>query len=203
MGSVKPRPYRLQQRQAGVDETRSRIVAAARGVLGSGDSFSIEAVARRARVARLTVYDRFGTREALLEAVFDDLAETGGLTRLPEAFTQADPIAGLGQFVAIFCDFYSAHRVVLRRLHALEVLGRGVSAETDRNSRRLQGLRVLLGRVASGGHPESGTDDVARTVHALTSFAFIDELAGAHADPTEVTPQIVALVNVAAHLGTG
>ena len=121
--------------------------------------------------------------------------------RLPEAFTHADPVAALDQFVAIFCGFYSAHRVVLRRLRALEVLGRGVSAETDRNSRRLQGLRVLLERVASAGYPESGTDDVAHTVHALTSFAFIDELAGAEVDPADLTPQIVALVHAAAHLG--
>lgn len=203
MGSVKPRAYRLQQRQAGVDETRARIVAAARGLLASSDSFSIEAVGRWARVARLTVYDRFGTREALLEAVFDDLAESGGLTRLPEAFTQPDPVAGLEQFVAIFCGFYSTHRLVLRRLHALEVLRRGVSAETDRNPRRLQGLRVLLGRLASGGHPEAGTEEVAHTVHALTSFAFIDELAGADADAADVTPQIVALVNAAARLDPG
>lgn len=183
-----------------MDATRARIVAAARAVLGSGDSFSIEAVAREARVARLTVYDRFGTREALLEAVFDDLAASGGLMRLPEAFTEADPIAGLERFVAIFCGFYSTHRLVLRRLHALEVLGRGVAAESDRNDRRLQGLRVLLGRVASVGHPDSGTDLVARTVHALTSFAFIDELAGEDADPAGVVPQIVALVKAAAHL---
>jgi AcrR family transcriptional regulator len=200
MGSVKPRPYRLQQRQAGVDETRSRIVAAARRVLGSRDSFSIDAVAREAGVARLTVYDRFGTREGLLDVVFDDLAESGGLTRLPEAFTEADPVAGLERFVAIFCGFYAAHRPVLRRLHALEVLGRGVSAETDRNSRRLQGLRVLLGRVAEEGHTSAGTEDVAHTVHALTSFAFIDELSGADAEPLDIAPRIVALVRVAAHL---
>jgi AcrR family transcriptional regulator len=199
MGSVKPRPYRLQQRQAGVDETRSRIVAAARAVLGGSDSFSIEAVAREAHVARLTVYDRFGTREALLEAVFDVLAESGGLIRLPEAFTQDDPIAGLEQFIAIFCGFYSAHRGVLRRLHALEVLGRGVAAETDRNSRRLQGLRVLLGRALAGDRA-SGTDEVVHAVHALTSFAFVDEFTGPGRDPASVAPQIVGLVMAVAHL---
>jgi AcrR family transcriptional regulator len=200
MGSVKPRSYRLQQRQTGIDETRSRIIAGARGVLGSRDSFSIDAVAREAGVARLTVYDRFGTREGLLEAVFDDLAESGGLIRLPEAFTDADPVAGLERFVAIFCGFYSAHRAVLRRLHALEVLGRGVAAETDRNSRRLQGLHVLLGRAAEAGHPSAGADDVARAIHALTSFAFIDELAGTDAEPIDIVPRVVTLVRAAAHL---
>ena len=65
---------------------RSRILAAARAVLVGGDAFTLEAVAREAGVARITIYDRFGGREALVEAIFDDLAESGGLTRLPEAF---------------------------------------------------------------------------------------------------------------------
>ena len=176
MGSVKPRPYRLQQRQSGMDETRSRIIAAARGVLGGADAFSIEAVAREAAVARLTVYDRFGTREALLEE-HRRPSGLGGLMRLPEAFTEADPVAGLELLVAIFCGFYTAHRVVLRRLRALEVLGRGVSAETDRNARRLSAIQFLLSRIVAAGHASAAPDEVSYTVQALTSFAFVDELA--------------------------
>src|SRR2546422_6186455 len=71
-----PRPYRLGRRQAAVDQTRARILKAARALLvarGNTD-FSIEAVARRARVTRATVYQRFGSRPNLLEALFDDLA---------------------------------------------------------------------------------------------------------------------------------
>lgn len=196
---MSPRPYRLQQRRVGVDATRQRIVEAARKVLVSGDPFSIDASAREAGVARLTIYDHFGTREALLEAVFDDLAESGGLTRLPEAFTQADPTQGLERFVLLFCDFYSVHRVVLRRLHALAVLGRGADVIGSREARRLLGLQTLLARVATSGHPGADAAEIVRVTHALTSFAFVDELA-ADDDVLLMAPQVVALVKGAVRL---
>jgi AcrR family transcriptional regulator len=197
---MSPRPYRMQQRLAGVDATRARIVASARQVLVSGDSFSLEAVASDAGVARLTIYDRFGGRDALLEAVFDDLAESGGLMRLPEAFADPDPVAALERFVVIFCGFYATHRIVLRRLNALAVLRSGTSAQTDRNPRRLQGLHVLLGRIADGGNPLAGTPDVVRLVHVLTGFAFVDELSGPDRDPADIAPHVVALVRTVAHI---
>src|SRR2546428_10724667 len=70
--SMPPRPYRLGRRQAAVDRTRARILTAARALLvarGNTD-FSIEAVARRARVTRATVYQRSGSRPQLLAAPF-------------------------------------------------------------------------------------------------------------------------------------
>jgi AcrR family transcriptional regulator len=197
---MSPRPYRMQQRRAGIDATRARIIASARSVLVSGDTFSLDAVARDAGVARLTIYDRFGTRDALLEAVFDDLAESGGLLRLPEAFSDPDPVAALERFVAIFCDFYATHRLLLRRLNALMVLRPETIVHADRNARRLQGLQVLLARVTETGHPLSGTPEAVHTAHVLTGFAFVDELSGLDGDPTAVAPQVVALVRAAAHL---
>ncbi len=190
----------MQQRLAGVDATRARIVASARQVLLSGDAFSIDAVAREAGVARLTIYDHFGNRDVLLEAVFDDLAESGGLTHLPEAFGEPDPVVALERFVAIFCAFYSTHRLVLRRLNALAVLRPGTSAQTDRNPRRLQGLGVLLNRVAQAGHPLAGAPDVVHLVHVLTGFAFVDELSGPDHDPVDAAPQLFALVRTVAHI---
>jgi AcrR family transcriptional regulator len=190
----------MQQRLAGMDATRARIIAAARQQLLSGNAFSLDAVACDAGVARLTIYDRFGTREALLEAVFDDLGESGGLIRLPEAFTDPDPIDALERFVVIFCDFYSTHRLVLRRLNALAVLRPGNVAHTDRNPRRLQGLRVLLGRIADAGHPLAGSPDVLHMVHVLTGFAFVDELSGPDREPVDVAWQVVALARTVAHV---
>ena len=191
---MSPRPYRMQQRLAGMDATRARIVEAARETLAGEEHFTLDAVARRAGVARLTIYDRFGSREALVEAVFDDLAEAGGLVRLPEAFGDPDPVAALKRFVEIFCGFYSTHRLLLRRLNAQAVLGRGASGQPDRNLRRLQGLQVLLKRVAETGRAPAATPTVLRTAHVLTGFAFIDELAGPDRDPNDVAPNIADLV---------
>jgi len=152
---MSPRTYRMTRRQDLVDSTRTRILDAALLVLVSGKRFSVDAVAREAKVTRVTVYDRFGTREALVESTFDRLAETGGLTMLPRAFTQSDPLGALAEFVSIFCGFYSVHRAALRRLHALGALGQGVEGPIDRNIRRLRGLEVLLGRIADAGFSPS------------------------------------------------
>jgi AcrR family transcriptional regulator len=197
---MSPRTYRMTRRQDLVDSTRSKILDAALAVLVSGKRFSIDAVAREAKVTRVTVYDRFGTREALVESTFDRLAETGGLTLLPRAFTQSDPLVALTEFVIIFCGFYSVHRAALRRLHALGVLGQGVEGPTDRNTRRLHGLEVLLGRVADAGFPRARDPAVVRVAHALTSFAFVDELAGFERDPVDVAPTVVTLIHHAAHI---
>src|ERR1700689_329579 len=116
------RPYELKRRAAAMGERRGRIVAAAREELVSGRRFTLEAVAERARGSRVTVYAQFGDRDALLEAVYDDLPASGGLQRIPDAFSTEDPLDGIGVLVTVFCHFYSMHRDVLRRLGALSVL---------------------------------------------------------------------------------
>jgi AcrR family transcriptional regulator len=197
---MSPRPYELKRRRDGMDATRTRILAAAREVLAGSDAFTLDAVAEAARVARVTIYDRFGGREALVEATFDDLAESGGLTRLPEAFGQSDPIIALERFVVIFCDFYSTHRLLLRRLHAMAVLGRSALAGGERDSRRLAGLGVLLTRAARAGHAGADSPEVLHAIHVLTGFAFVDDFAGADHDPTDIAQEVVALVKRVAHL---
>ena len=116
------RVYRSPQRAAAAAETRDRILAAAAALLGEAEGiprFSLEAVAKAAGVTRLTVYNQFGSRSALLEAVFDHLALSAGMGRLPEVMTDADPQAGLRRLIGIFCDFWSHDRYMIARLHAV------------------------------------------------------------------------------------
>jgi len=90
---VSPRPYRSPRRAAAATKTRARLLAAAAAILGAPagiGGFSLEEVARKAGVTRLTVYNRFGSRRALLEAVFDERAARGGLHRLAEAMAASD-----------------------------------------------------------------------------------------------------------------
>src|SRR5215831_8744899 len=114
-----PRPYRLGQRQAATEQTRARILAAARDLLMSPDGyarFSIEAVARQADVARMTVYHQFGSKIGLLEALCDTLAASGGMDQLATAFRQPDTLEALNQFLMVFGGFWEADRLVMRRL---------------------------------------------------------------------------------------
>src|SRR3981189_2758380 len=89
------RPYRPVQRQQAVDEGRERVRVAARERRGREDAepFSIDAVARRAGVARMTVYNQFASKAGLLEATFDHLAARGEFGRMPEVFQEKDPLA--------------------------------------------------------------------------------------------------------------
>jgi AcrR family transcriptional regulator len=76
--------------------------------IAAGDisQFSLEAVARRAKVTRLTLYNQFGSRRGLLEAVFDERARLGGLSRIVAAMAMPDAREALDRIIANFCDFW-------------------------------------------------------------------------------------------------
>src|SRR5262249_819910 len=119
---MSPRPYRRGRRQLTTEQTRARILAAARELLMAPEGFagfSIDAVARQADVARMTVYYQFGSKIGLLEALSDDLAARGEMERLPEAFQQPDPLDALMLFIALFGHFWASDRLVTRRLRGL------------------------------------------------------------------------------------
>src|SRR5438132_4689609 len=122
---MSPRPYRLGQRQATTDQTRARILSAARELLMQSDGFSgfsIDAVARQADVARMTVYHQFGSKIGLLEALSDTLAAQGGMEQLASAFRRPEPLDALDEYITVFSHFWSADRLVMRRLRALAAL---------------------------------------------------------------------------------
>jgi len=149
---MSPRPYRLGRREAATEETRGRVITAARALLAAPDgaaAFSMEAVARQADVARMTVYYQFGSRRGLLEALFDDLAARGQLAEhLAAAFQRPIPLDALDGLIAAFVGFWAADRLVMRRLRSLAALdadfAQGIQA---RDERRRQAVRALLARL--------------------------------------------------------
>jgi AcrR family transcriptional regulator len=190
---MSPRPYRLGQRQVAADETRARILAAARDQLAEDTSFSIDAVARRADVARMTVYYQFSSKGGLLEALFDALAARGGMQQLPSAFQKADPTAALNRFIDVFARFWSSDRVVHRRLRALGALDPELDQVLrERNEGRRNALLVLVLRLPAPPLPPAETVDL---LFALVSFENFDVLAGSDRTPEEVAPLIKRAAN--------
>jgi AcrR family transcriptional regulator len=178
---MKARPYRSARRVAEAKRRREKIVAAAGALLAAREgtrSFSLEAVAKKAGVTRLTVYNQFGSRRALLEAVFDERAARGGLHQIPEAMADPDPIAGLRRVIAIFCDFWSLDTAGLSRLHAAGASDPELEASLrERNERRRRLLSVLVSRMAEGRQPRSKTlADLVDVLFALTSLPFFAQL---------------------------
>src|SRR6478672_7974306 len=122
---MSPRPYRMARRRESTDATRARILSAARDAISDPEGakkFSMEEVASRAGVARMTVYYRFGSLQGLLEALFDSLAFAGGIAGLAQVFELADAGEALDRFVAVFTGYWESDRTVLRRLGALATL---------------------------------------------------------------------------------
>ena len=151
---MSPRPYQLGKRQAVIDESRRRVLDAARALLAGPDgytAFTVDAVARRADVARATVYYQFRSKTGLLEALCDDLAEAGEMGDLPRAFAGADPLAAVqGLRLRGLRQVLGGGPGGHARLRALSALDPEVHAViAARDERRRQGLEILIGRVAA------------------------------------------------------
>jgi AcrR family transcriptional regulator len=198
-----PRPYRLGQRQAATEQTRVRILAAARDILMSSDGyarFSIEAVARQADVARMTVYHQFGSKIGLLEALCDTLAASGGMEHLATAFRQHDPLEALHQFLLVFGHFWEADRLVMRRLRALAALDPDFEQVIRaRDAWRRQGASVIAQRLVDhqGLLPETARDEFVEILFTLSSFETFDTLAGPARSVQEVAPSVARLARAA------
>jgi AcrR family transcriptional regulator len=173
---VSPRSYKSPRRDAATERTRAKIVKAAAAILGAVDGigeFSLEAVARKAGVTRLTVYNHFGSRGALLETVFDGIAERGGLFGIAQVMAGPDPRAALARIVAIFCDFWSRDADRLALLHAAGANDPEIAASMqERLERRRHVLSVLVRRIAAGRLKPKAAGDLVDVLFALTSHEF-------------------------------
>jgi AcrR family transcriptional regulator len=178
---VSPRAYNSPVRTVAASKTRARIISAAAAILGTAEGingFSLQAVAEKAGVTRLTVYNQFGSRRALLEAVFDDMAARGGLHRIPAVMASADPQPGLLKIISIFCDFWSFGRDALGPLHAAGAGDPELGASLrERNERRRRLLSVFVRRMAAGRklRPKA-LSDLIDVLFALTSLQFFSQL---------------------------
>jgi AcrR family transcriptional regulator len=120
----------------------------------------------------LTLYNQFGSRRGLLEAVFDERARAGGLGRIPEAMSSAEPREGLDRLVEIFCQFWGSEPALGGLNAAASVDPEFAQALQERSERRRKALGVLVGRmVKQGTVAESAAIDLTDLLFALTSHA--------------------------------
>jgi AcrR family transcriptional regulator len=193
---MSPRRYDMARRKEATDATRARILEATRRIIGGkGDleGFSMEAVARKAGVARMTVYYQFHSREELLEALADHLAQRGGMQNMREVFMEADPEKSLRRLVGVFVGFWATDRTTLRRLRAMGVVSPSRDkAALDRDAWRREAVQNVLSRfgkkrgLMGSGSPE----DLLATLTTLTSFETFDSLCGDGRSPERVAKLI-------------
>lgn len=169
------RRYASPARAAAAEQTRARLVETAARMLTDQPNiagFSLEAVAKAAGVTRLTVYNQFGSRRGLLEAVFDGVAANAGLAgRVGGAMQIAEPKAALAELIAVFCVFWQEVRPMARLHDAAASDPELAETMKARDERRRQAITVLLTRM------DRGEDrDLADLIFTLTSFRTFEAL---------------------------
>jgi len=184
------------KRAAATESTRSTIVAAARDLLADRrwQDFTVEAVANRAGVTRVTVYNQVRSKAGLIEAVLTDLTRQARMDQLlddTEHLTATDARAAI---VLRTCRFWHAERAILRPLFSLAGIDQAVgSALAQREVWRREQLRHLLQRLAGRNTSTAAftADDVLAAALALTSFPAYDQLGSLADDPDRAS----ALIN--------
>jgi len=194
----------MERRDAVAQETRLRILEAARQILAeeSQGALSMDAIARRADVSRLTIYYQFNSRPGLLEALYDYLATRGDMRRMAEVFHEPDPQVALEKVVSVFVGFWSSDRVVIRRLRALAALDPEIVQGIDSRDARRRHIAAEVVKRINAAEKNKYTEDqlnvTADVITMLTSFATYDALAAAGHSGTEIVAIINRLVRCAA-----
>jgi AcrR family transcriptional regulator len=201
-GKDRRKPYRSDLRDAAADVTRARIVKAARRLLTGGTdlpAFSLDAVAREAGVTRLTVYNRFESKRGLVEAVFDDIAERGGLFELRSVLADTDAMSSLRGIVAVFCRFWASHDRALAKLAGMTKLDRDIAVSLKQRTERRRGVLTVSVKRLPGVRE---ADDLVDILFALTSFETFEALSVRQRSAAAVEALIWRLVedSVRSHL---
>src|SRR4051812_22403609 len=142
------RSYRTRTRPTRTTETRARIVAAVHELLEEGTfhESTVEQVADRAGVARATVYQHFGSRLGLVDAICDTFAVNPALLRLRETVELEDPDAALSETIANCVTFWSSEDAVLSQLYGVVAIDPAAQELVDRQRRDRRGELVRLAR---------------------------------------------------------
>lgn len=163
---MSPRAYRLGRRREAVDRTRSIILAAARDLVSElGPDSSVGKVAERAGVSRITVYNQFGSKARLLQALTADARPTDAGTTTehgPDAYAQ------LKSRISQACAIWSANPALFRQLQGHGSWA-GEDSELDRGLAEALAARDQL-------RPGCSIKEAEDVIGILTSFQAFDRL---------------------------
>ena len=166
------RSYVSVARAAAADAKREQVITAAAEFLRREplSAFSLEAVAKAAKLTRLTLYNQFGSRRGLLEAVLNRLAQGGRLGRLGEAVAAPSPVEGLRTLVEIFCEFWGGDPAIERLQDAMATDPEFAQAVLARNERRRVNINALIERLPLSPAAQARRAETVDLIFALTSF---------------------------------
>ena len=118
---------------------------------------TMDELARRAGVARATVFSRFGSKLGVLEALSLRCAGGAEMRALREAQHVADPVAAVDALLLAGCDLWEKEGYIMVQLKAIVVLGPDASAIIDAQyDDQRQGMEGLAGGLQRAGRLREG-----------------------------------------------
>jgi AcrR family transcriptional regulator len=196
------RTYQSRLRKDNMEANRQNIVDAARSVIDSGNStdFSLELVAKTANVSRVTVYNLFKSKSALIHAVCDRVSNDGEVFDVDLIVNISDPWSALSKYVDCFANLYYLNRSLFRRFRAVAEFDREFAKvyilREDR--KRADGLTRILRRLHGSSSKRLPSneeiDSQALMLKALLCFEVFDTLFESNATLEVVKVQIQTMV---------
>lgn len=175
-----------------MDQSRAAILRAAREQLEAKGyrQWTMASLAAQSGVTRQTIHNLFGTKAAVLEALFDVIALDGGMEKMREVMTLPSSDAMLQGYVTVFCEFWSSNRMLIRRIHGIGAIDPEFGAVIEeRNSRRFRAATRIASKLGGGERAK----ERAACLAALTSFEFFDALAGSLTEEKQVIAVVLEL----------
>ena len=193
------RSYEQRIRAESAEETRTRILDALHDLLRErpDGSISVDRVAKRARVARSTVYLAFGSRRGLFDALTERLLSGEGFEQILRAVRNPDARESLRGGITGGVKQFAANHEALRVLNAMRTLdptGAG-EAVARVEAQRSSGMARLARRLGEQGllRPGLTPEQAAHVIWLFAGFEAFDTLAtGRGLSPAEVTAILTA-----------
>src|SRR5213595_2920765 len=185
------RPYRTRHRQQRSQGTRERITRAVRELLAEGTfhESTVEEVADRAGIARATLYQHFGSRLELVDAICDTFDANPALLTLRKSVELPDAQAALAETIANVVGFWSSEDAILSQLYGVAAIDPAAQDLVDRQrADRRSEMERLAGNLHRNGRLRDRTTARALTLLlVLTSYQTFHELREAGLSDRQVT----------------
>ncbi len=172
----------MSRRRQLVDDTRRRILEAAREMFGDEGfhGVALEELANRAGVGRKTIYYQFGSKLGLLRSLVADISERGAVAKFVQASLEEDDVRrAVRRFVRGTCSVWELERAVCRALVVLAASDEDARAVVEAAyAERRRDLSVLVDRARRSGSLPAGRSArrVTDSLWLLTNFESYDNL---------------------------
>lgn len=176
-----PVPARIDGRNARGQNTRERIIHSARELIATTGFHrsSLEDVARRAGVTRATVYQHFGSKRGLLEAVLSSSAPPQPASQERESVALAHPAPALRSLIAAQVRLWASDATMLQRIHTLAAVDpETTTAALGRDRARRVELAIIVVGLAERHQLRPGCSrrEAFEALWMLTGFSCFEHL---------------------------